>query len=107
MLGSLLTSLALKRDWAGLVINGCIRDSEETAEIKIGVKALGTMPRRPKKTGIGSHRDISVSFAGVTFTPGHYLYADKDGIVLSPTELPEPGPLPKDVFQLFAHIAKD
>lgn len=106
-MGSLLTDLAFKRDWAGVVINGCIRDSEEIAEIKIGVKALATMPKRAEKTGIGSQTEISVSFAGVTFTPGHYLYADKDGIVVSPTELPEPGPPPSDVLQLFVDAAKD
>ncbi|KAL9969857.1 hypothetical protein ACROYT_G022125 [Oculina patagonica] len=107
MMGSLLTGLAFKRGWAGVVINGCIRDSEEIAEINVGVKALATMPRRAEKTGIGSQTEISVSFAGVTFTPGHYLYADTDGIVVSPTELPVPGPPPTDVLQLFEDAARD
>ena len=106
-MGSLLTGLAFKRGWAGVVINGCIRDSEEIAEIQIGVKALATMPRRSEKTGIGSQKEIAVSFAGITFTPGHYLYADKDGIVVSPTELPQPGPPPSDVLKLFEDAAKD
>lgn len=100
-MGSLLAGLASKEGWAGVLINGSIRDSEEIAEINIGVKALAAAPRRAEKKGLGSQTEISVSFAGVTFTPGHYLYADKDGIVVSPTELPVPGQQPTDVFKLF------
>ncbi|KAJ7394428.1 hypothetical protein OS493_000237 [Desmophyllum pertusum] len=63
-MGSLLTGLAFKRGWAGVVINGCIRDSEEIAEIQIGVKALATMPRKSKKTGMVARRKLRCLLLG-------------------------------------------
>lgn len=86
MLGDNLASLAIKNDWAGVVMYGCIRDSEEISMMNVGVKALGTMPLKSIKKGLGE-RDIAVRFGGVTFTPGHYLYSDLDGIIVSPKEL--------------------
>ena len=65
-----------------MVINGCMRDSEIVATIDIGVKALGTHPKKSLKRGLGE-RDIPVRFAGVEFRPGDYLYADADGIVVT------------------------
>ena len=56
----------------------------------IGIKALGAVPRRSAKNGIGEV-GATVSFAGLTFTPGHYLYADPDGILVSELELPPAG----------------
>lgn len=86
LIGELIATLAQKNGWAGILVNSCIRDSDEMAHIPIGVKALNTNPTRSKKEGKGQ-KDIPVTFAGVTFTPGHYLYADRDGIVVSPHEL--------------------
>lgn len=59
---------------------------QKTHAIKVDVKALATIFQRQKKSGLGNQTEIPVPFAGVTFTPGHYLYADKDGIVVSPTK---------------------
>jgi regulator of ribonuclease activity A len=81
-LGDQLAALACKNGWSGVVVNGCIRDSEILATIGIGVKALGTHPKKSLKRGLGE-RDIPVRFAGVEFTPGDYLYADPDGIVVT------------------------
>lgn len=53
----------------------------------IGLKALGSNPRKSRKTGSGEV-DVSVTFGSVTFTPGHWLYSDEDGVVVSATELP-------------------
>lgn len=86
MLGDILAGLAMKNNWAGVVMYASIRDSEEIAKMDIGVKAIGTMPLRSVKKGLGE-RDIPVRFGGVTFTPGHYLYSDLDGIIVSPKEL--------------------
>ncbi len=61
---------------------GCIRDSEAIACVAIGVKALGTHPRKSVKKGTGD-RDIPVTFSGVTFTAVDHLYADRDGIVVA------------------------
>jgi regulator of ribonuclease activity A len=85
LVGGRLAALAHTNGWAGLVINGCVRDSTEIGEISLGVRAINICPRRGGKTGSGQ-RGIVVSFAGATFAPGHILYADEDGIVLA-----EPG----------------
>lgn len=82
LVGDILAQLGRDNGWAGIVVSGCIRDSAVIATIDIGVKAIGTNPRKSVKKGAGD-RDIPVTFAGITFTPGHYLYADTDGIVLA------------------------
>lgn len=90
MLGDQLAAKAVKNGWAGIVINGCIRDSADIAEMELGVKALGTHPLKTEKLGAGAH-NVPVRFVGVNFLPGHYLYADEDGLVVSEKalELPE------------------
>ena len=80
--GDMLAQLGKDNGWSGIIISGCIRDSAVIATIDIGVKALATNPRKSVKKGAGD-RDIPVTFAGVTFNPGHYLYADQDGIVIA------------------------
>ncbi|MBD3609141.1 MAG: ribonuclease E activity regulator RraA, partial [Gammaproteobacteria bacterium] len=77
LMGDMLAEFGAKNGWAGVVINGCIRDSAEIAHIQIGVKALGTMPLKSLKKGEGE-RDSTVRFAGISFHPGDYLYADED-----------------------------
>ena len=86
LLGDLLARFAYENDWAGVVINGCIHDSEEISKITVGVKALHTVPRRSAKKGLGE-RDVPVSFAGITFAPGNYLYADADGVIVADRDL--------------------
>lgn len=86
ILGDELASLASKNDWAGLIMNGCIRDSAVIRTIPVGVKALDTHPLKSIKTHEGE-RGCIVAFAGVEFVPGHWVYADEDGIVVSETEL--------------------
>ncbi|MCZ6719616.1 MAG: ribonuclease E activity regulator RraA, partial [Gammaproteobacteria bacterium] len=86
LVGDRLVQLAQENGWGGIVVHGCIRDSAEIEKIPIGVKALNTTPRKSAKTGAGV-RDIAVTFAGATFAPGNYLYADKDGIVVAAERL--------------------
>lgn len=81
MLGDQLAQKAVGNGWAGLVIFGCIRDSEYISEMPIGVLALATNPRKSIKKGVGDIGQV-VSFAGVSFRPGEWLYADQDGVVL-------------------------
>ena len=87
LVGDRLAQLAFANGWAGIVVNGCIRDSAAIAAMPIGVKALGTMPRKSEKRGPG-RLEVPVSFAGITFAPGHYLYADVDGILVAARPLP-------------------
>lgn len=83
VLGGNLGALAVKNNWAGLVVYGCVRDSGEIGGQSVGVKALGTHPRKSEKGLHSAHADRVVTFAGVTFKPGAWLYADVDGIVVA------------------------
>lgn len=82
LVGDQLAQLAVNNGWAGIVVYGCIRDSAAIEAMNLGVLALATLPRKSEKRGPGLH-DTPVQFVGVTFTPGHYLYADADGIVVA------------------------
>lgn len=86
LLGDMLAEKAASNGWAGLVINGCIRDVDVIRQTRLGVQALATHPRKTEKRGVGD-LNVAVSFGGVTFHPGHYIYADNNGIVVSPTAL--------------------
>ena len=80
--GDNIAGLALSNGWAGLVINGYVRDSAELRTLALGVKALGTHPKPSAKQG-GGELDVPVSFGGVTFTPGARVTCDDDGVVVS------------------------
>ena len=82
LFGGNLGSAAVRNGWAGVIIHGCIRDSAELGQLNLGIRALGTMPLRSEKRGEGE-RDVPVRFAGVTFRPGDYVYADEDGVIVS------------------------
>ena len=82
MLGDMLAAKAVENGWAGVIMNGLIRDSADIASMDLGVKALGTHPLKSVKKGVGE-RDVEVRFAGVRFVPGEFVYADEDGIVCS------------------------
>ena len=82
LLGDRLASIAASRGLAGIIVNGCVRDSREISGIKVGVLALATHPLKGRKNGEGQ-RDVTVEFGGVTWTPGHHVYADEDGVVLA------------------------
>ncbi len=67
--------------WAGVVVNGCVRDVVALAELPIGIKALGTNPRPSRKGGDGEV-DVPVTFGGAEFAPGAMLHADDDGVIV-------------------------
>jgi regulator of ribonuclease activity A len=81
LVGDVIAGLGVQNGWAGLIINGAVRDAATLGTLEIGVKALGTNPRKSTKTGAGQ-RDIPVGFGGVVFTPGDVAYSDDDGIVV-------------------------
>lgn len=86
LVGDNLAQLAIDHDWAGILVYGCIRDTAQIAEMPVAVKALAAHPLKSNKQGLGE-RDLAVRFAGVTFEPGAWLYADADGVVASRSEL--------------------
>jgi len=81
MLGDMLATAALKNGWAGIIMFGLIRDSAIINTLDIGVRALGTLPLKSEKKGVGE-KNIDVRFAGVNFIPGYFVYADSDGIIV-------------------------
>ncbi|NJM05176.1 ribonuclease E activity regulator RraA [Candidatus Gracilibacteria bacterium] len=81
LVGDQLGMLAVQNGWAGIIVYGCVRDSAALSQLALGIQALAAHPRRSGKRGEGQ-RDIAVTFAGVRFAPGDYLYADEDGIVV-------------------------
>ncbi|MFE9693889.1 ribonuclease E activity regulator RraA [Micromonospora sp. NPDC005806] len=83
LMGDLIAGTAAQNGWAGVVINGAVRDVAALATLQIGIKALGTNPRKSAKTGAGE-RDVPVSFGDCVFTPGAEVYSDDDGIVVRP-----------------------
>jgi regulator of ribonuclease activity A len=86
LVGDVIAGLGVANGWAGVVVHGAIRDSIAIGGLDLGVKALGTNPRKSTKTSAGE-ADIPVEFGGVTFNPGAYLYSDEDGILVSPEAL--------------------
>ena len=81
LVGDVIAELARSNGWAGLVVHGAVRDAAALRGIGIGIKALGTNPRKSSKTGAGE-RDVEISLGGVTFVPGKVVYSDDDGIVV-------------------------
>jgi regulator of ribonuclease activity A len=86
LVGGNLGVLAQKNGWAGIIVNGCVRDSAELNACDIGVRALALHPQRSVRKGVGE-RDISVSIAGVTIAPGAWIYADADGVLVAGQKL--------------------
>ena len=82
LVGDQLAQLAVSNAWAGIVVYGCIRDSRAISGMDLGVMALATHPLKTVKRNIGD-ADIAVTFGGVTFRQGQYLYADEDGVIVS------------------------
>jgi regulator of ribonuclease activity A len=85
LMGDSMVALAADNGWAGIVINGAVRDVVRLRELAIGVRALGATPRRSLKVGRGG-RDCPVTFGGILIEPGQLLYSDDDGIVVVRSE---------------------
>lgn len=89
MLGDMLAEKAVKNGWAGIIMYGCVRDVDVLAELELGVQALGSHPMKSLKKDIGEV-GLDVTFHGVTFKAGEYVYADNNGIITSPEPLEMP-----------------
>jgi regulator of ribonuclease activity A len=86
LVGDVLAAAALDNGWAGIVVDGCVRDTAAIAALSIGVMALGVQPRRSDKHGQGV-RDVPVQVLGARVRPDDFVYADEDGVVFSPRPL--------------------
>ncbi len=81
LVGDLIAASAVAQGWAGIIVHGAIRDRAEIATLPLGVKALGSNPRKSAKDGVGEV-DVPVVIAGVRFTPGRRVWADADGVLV-------------------------
>jgi len=81
LMGDMIAQIAIDNGWAGVIIYGAIRDADLMAELPIGVKALGTNPRKSTKLGTGES-DVVVEIGGASFRPGVIVYSDGDGILV-------------------------
>lgn len=82
LVGGNLAAAAARNGWAGLLVDGCVRDVAELRATSVGIRALALMPLPTEKRNQGL-RDVAVSIQGVLVRPGDWLYADADGIVIS------------------------
>jgi len=89
LLGDRLAEQASTNAWAGVVIDGCVRDVQILAGIALGIKALAPHPRRSVKKGAGEF-GVPVTLAGVTIDPGDFLYADNNGVIVAQAALTPP-----------------
>ncbi|MBL7799338.1 MAG: ribonuclease E activity regulator RraA [Chitinophagales bacterium] len=86
LLGDQLGELAVKNKWNGVLVFGCVRDSEALSQLDLGIKALNTHPLKTEKRNEGQE-NITVRFAGVDFVPGTFIYADEDGVLVTSERL--------------------
>src|SRR5690606_8732682 len=89
LLGDMLAEKAAKNGWEGIIVYGCIRDVDVIMETDLGVQALGTNPLKTDKRNIGDV-NVPVKFGGVVFVPGQFVYADNNGVIVSPQALSMP-----------------
>jgi regulator of ribonuclease activity A len=82
LLGGQLGVLAQDNGWAGIVVHGCIRDVAELAQCQVGIQALGSVPRRSRRNGLGEQGN-RLDIVGVAISPGHWCYVDEDGVLIS------------------------
>lgn len=82
LLGDLIGESAVKQGWSGVIVYGCVRDVDALGELDLGVQALASIPLKSVRKGVGEV-DLPVTFGGITFTPGEYVYADNNGVIVA------------------------
>lgn len=86
LLGDMIGEDAVKNGWEGVIVYGCVRDVDALGTLDLGVQALAAIPLKSNRRGEGQ-KDIPVTFGGVTFRSGEYVYADNNGVVVSAKRL--------------------
>ncbi|MEL7311072.1 MAG: ribonuclease E activity regulator RraA [Pseudomonadota bacterium] len=80
LLGDQIGASLASNNWAGIIIFGYVRDVDALADTPLGVQAMGAVPVKTEKRGLGD-LNVPVTFGGVTFTPGNFVYADNNGVI--------------------------
>jgi regulator of ribonuclease activity A len=78
--------MGVDNGWAGIVVFGCVRDVEITADMDIGIRALAPYPVKSNKRSEGQ-RDIPIQLPGGQIEPGNHVYADENGVVVARADL--------------------
>lgn len=86
LLGDLIGDSAVKNGWEGVIVYGCVRDVDALAELDLGVMALAAIPLKSVRKSVGEV-DLPITFGGVTFNAGEYVYADNNGVIISAKNL--------------------
>lgn len=86
LLGDLIGESAVKHNWAGVIVYGCVRDVDALAQLDLGVQALAAIPQKSNRKGAGE-TGLTLNFGGVSIALGHYIYADNNGILVSAEKL--------------------
>ncbi|MEM7430723.1 MAG: ribonuclease E activity regulator RraA [Pseudomonadota bacterium] len=86
LMGDMLAARGAENGWAGIIINGAVRDVADLGKVAIGIKALGSNPAKSLKTGAGDV-DVTVEFGGAQFAPGQWVYCDENGVLIANEEL--------------------
>jgi len=82
VVGENLMKFAYNNNYEGIIVNGYIRDTFQIKDIPVALFARGTCSRKYIPITKGE-RGVDISFCGVNFKEGDYVYADMDGIILS------------------------
>jgi regulator of ribonuclease activity A len=86
LLGDLIANDAFENQWQGIIIYGCVRDVDSLVTLDLGIQAIGSSPLKTQKRGIGD-LNIPITFGGVTFNPGEFVYADNNGVIVSAVDI--------------------
>ncbi len=89
MIGDMIAESAAGHGWEGIIVYGAVRDVNAISQIDLGVLALGAIPVKTERRGVGES-NVTVRFAGITFRPGHYVYADNNGLIVASRKLTLP-----------------
>lgn len=86
LMGDMIGESAVQNGWEGVVIYGCVRDVDALAGLDLGVHAVAAIPLKSVRKGVGE-TGLDVTFGGVTFVQGQYVYADNNGVIVSSKKL--------------------
>lgn len=86
LMGDMIGESAVQHGWEGVIIYGCVRDVDALAELDLGVQAIAAIPLKSVRKGVGE-TGLDVTFGGVTFVQGQYVYADNNGVIVSARNL--------------------
>lgn len=86
LLGDQIAANAARNGWEGMILHGCVRDVDALSLLALGVQAIAAVPLKTEKRGLGDV-NVAVIFGGVDFVPGEFVYADNNGVIVSPQAL--------------------